>query len=250
MQYPLHKLAERIEMSFDIPDSEKQIAKEAIEYFDSVVSGLKLMAQHLDVIYNPFSSNSDIPTESVIRYRGLLTRFSQKLKENYEENQKLSLKAVQKLDRFSTGDSDVEELINSYVESYDTLSDKVSQLLTLFQKEYRDSSFRESVLAIIDGIKSDIKDMEGFVADRVINHIDTNILAKDWIKDQAETLGSEIKNTNTNLIQRLFEERQKKLENNFPGGHKDQQAMNPSDAPKAGYPGSMTTMPGSLGGLE
>lgn len=239
-------------MSFDIPDSEKQIAKEAIEYFDSVVNGLNLISQRLDIIQNPFLQNSNIPTESVVRYRGLLNRFSQSLKEAYEKNQEISLKAVQKLDRFSTGDSDVEELINSYVESYDEISDKVSQLLTTLQKEYRDSGFRETVLNIIDSINNDIKDMEDFVSDRIIDHINKDILAKSWFKDDLENSNNKVEdtNTNTNFIQKLFLERQKKLEDNFPQAHKEQQVMNPSDAPKTSYPGSITTMPGSLGGLE
>ena len=65
MHYPIKKLAETIEMSFDIPPEEKKIAEEAKEYFEDTSHLLGLAVQHLSVIYDPFTKHTDVPVDSV-----------------------------------------------------------------------------------------------------------------------------------------------------------------------------------------
>ncbi|HSH35200.1 hypothetical protein [Schnuerera sp.] len=246
----IHKIAQNVELSFEIPEADKEIAEEAKMYFESVSKYLKIATQHLGVIYDPFVEHSDVPVESVIRHRGLLTRLSNKIEENFEKVQVNAVKALQKLHHFSVGDSDIQELINSFEESVDSVTDDVSTLLSLLRYNYRSSEFRSRVINLVDRIRSNSKELTDFIYDRIIDHIDSNLLAKDWMDEAKDKLElNDLSNQGGPLITRLFEERQKALHpDRFPAAEKPSQSLNVSDAPKMHYPDFVRKMPGPLGG--
>ena len=80
------KIANNIEMSFDIPDSEKEIALEAKSFLEAVSNNMKQAVEHLDNIYTPFKEHDNITTESLVANRGILQgRFSTKIKNNFNK---------------------------------------------------------------------------------------------------------------------------------------------------------------------
>jgi hypothetical protein len=244
----LHKIAESIEMSFDIPDAEKQIAEDASMRLEAFVSALKFAVKHLDVIYDPFSKHTDIPVKSVVKHRGLLNRLRGRVHENFEKAQRHALMGVQKLNHFSTGDTDIQELVNGFVEASDGLAESVSKFLTALQHDFRTQNFRDTIISSVDKIRKDAQELENLVYDRIIDHIDTNILAKNWMKDTSDALKVDMEE-HVPLIQQLFEERQREINPDaFPSNNEPTQSLNAGDATKVQYPDAMRNMTGPLGG--
>lgn len=238
----LKKIANSIEMSFEIPDSEKEIATEASMRFEGISNSLNFALKHLDIMYEPFKKHSNISTESVINNRGLLNRFAQKAKQNFEDIKKEGLLAIKKLNYFSTGDSDIQELINSFVDSMEELGEEIATLLNVLMNDYRSGNFRNNILSAIDSVRNEAGKLDNLIWDRIIEHIDTNILAKNWMdnSEDVEDMDSENKGP---IITELFEQRQRALfPESFPGPQKDNQSMNASDAQKAHYPDSIRTL--------
>ena len=50
----IYKLAETVELTIDIPQSEKKVAAQAVLYFEKLVRKLNSFSKHLDIIYDPF----------------------------------------------------------------------------------------------------------------------------------------------------------------------------------------------------
>ncbi len=116
------------------------------------------------------------------------------------------------------------------------------------KNDFRTQNFRDAILGQIDLIRQNHQELENLVYDRIIDHIDTNILAKDWMKDTSNTFKVDVQE-HVPLIQQLFEERQKELNPEaFPSSNKPAQAPNAGDASKVYYPDAMRKMPGPLGG--
>src|ERR1700743_947983 len=109
----LTKLANAIEMSFEVPQSEKDIANTAAERFSAVNNHLNLAKDHLDLMYDPFKKYNNISTESIVKKRGVINRFKKQVKENYNKVKFLSLKAIQLLNYFAS-DTHTLEIINAF----------------------------------------------------------------------------------------------------------------------------------------
>lgn len=233
------KIADSVEMSFEIPDSEKKIAAEAKMRFEATANSLKFAVEHLDHIYDPFQKHTEISTESVIENRGIIQgRYSTKIKENFNEVKSYALLAIRKLNHFSVGDSTIRELINSFIEGVDVLEEGVSNLLSIFNNDYKEEEFRNKVIKTIDKIRSNAKELEDLIYDRIIDHIDVEILTRNWMNETDENYN--LDKENVPLLVQLFEEREKQLNpESFPSSEKSKQSLNPSDAQRMWYPDRM-----------
>lgn len=237
----LRKIAESVEMSFDVPESEKEIARDASMRFEAANKSLYDAVDHLDIIYAPFKKHEKISTKSIIKRRGILNRFKQASKEKFNNFKKRAFVAIRKLDYFSKGDQDIRELITSFEAAINELEEKLSDFYDAIS-DYRSPGFRDNVLSSIEDVRESQESIDELISDRIIEHIDTEILAKTWLsgqKDQFNVVDEEKKS----LITELFEERQKLLNpESFPNQEKMNQALNPSDAQKAYYPDHVRTM--------
>ena len=222
----LDKLAYSIELSFDIPEAEKQLAVVASERFHSVITELDLAKDHLNIMYDPFKKIENISSEALQKKRGVLNRFKQKVKENYNKVKIHSLKAIQVFNNF-TSDGKAEEMQNGFKNSISDLEKQVNIFLEILD-DHKSPEFKNSVIAGIDNIKKQSAQIETLVKDRIIEYIDTNILAKNWVSDTSNTLHTQIKNK-LPLIKQLFEERQKAL-NPALNLEKRPQIVNPGNA--------------------
>lgn len=239
----LEKIASSIEMAFDVPEAEKEIAIRASERFKKVLGALDNAEEHLDIMYDPFKKFDNISTEAVIERRGVINRYKQKVKENYNKVIRRAFLAVKELNYF-TPDSKIQELINSFIDSIQEVEEQVNIFLKVL-KDYRAPDFREQVISAIDNIKKQSEQAENLIKDRIIEHIDANILATNWVESAGDELSSKIKDK-IPLIVRLFTERQNVIEGvgngNMAEPEKDTQALNPSDAQKITYPDFVRTM--------
>lgn len=237
----LKKIADSIEMSFDIPDAEKEIANDAKIRFEAVLKRLRDSTEHLDIIYEPFRRHEEVSTKSLVNKRGLLNRYKQKVKDNFNDLKTIALLAMRKLDNFAAGDTSIQEIINSFVDSVEDVEKLVTKFLDVMG-DYESETFREDVMSTIDAVRGQTGKLESLVKDRIIEHIDTNILSNNWMSSKTDELQLEIDEKQP-LITELFEERQKALDpGSFPTTNKQTQSLNASDAQKAYYPDHIRTM--------
>src|SRR5690606_16634469 len=111
---------------------------------------------------------------------------------------------------FST-DSSVEELMNSFVANLRELEKQVNYLLSIFSN-LDSADFKDILIASIELIKKQSAQLRQLVNDRVLEYIDTNILAKNWESLVNDKFKDKIK-SKTPLIIQLYRERQEKLLN-------------------------------------
>ncbi len=231
----LKRLAESIEMSFDIPDAEKDIATEALIRFEATNKSLGEAVEHLDIIYAPFKRHENISTKAVVKRRGVLNRFKQASIRKFNKFKKRAFLAMRRLDYFSKGDRDIQELISSFESAIGELEDGLQDFYDALSN-YEAPEFRDDVLASVESVRKAHESLETLISDRIIEHIDTDILAKSWMSDKRDEFDYKDEERKA-LITQLFEERQKMLDpSSFPGSNKQQQALNPSDAPRAYHP--------------
>ena len=237
----IKKIAESIEMSFEIPDSEKALANDAKIRFEAALKKLRDATEHLDILYEPFRRHQNISTKSLVAKRGLLNRYKQKVKENFNELKTIALLAIRKMNHFTIGDTAIQEIVNSFIDSVEDVEKLVNNLLDVLS-DYESETFRNDVISSIDAIRTQSSKLETLIKDRIIEHIDTNILSNNWMSSKRDELDLEPEE-DTPLISELFEERQKALNpNEFPASSKVPQAYNASDAQKAYYPDHIRTM--------
>jgi hypothetical protein len=226
----LFKLASAIEMSFEVPTSEKETAMAASERFDFVINAINQAKVHLDIMYNPFKKNESISTDAVIAHRGVISRYKKQVKKNFNKVKELSLKSIQLLNYFST-DTHTLEIINAFRDAVQDLEKHVVVFMDILD-DYRSPDFRNNILSSIEGVKKYCSQVEKLIKDRIIDHIDTNILARNWTTSVGDQLHIKIQDK-IPMITELFNERQNAINgvtsHVMPNIEKRPQTLNPGN---------------------
>lgn len=224
-----------IDFSFDVPDSEKDIANDALIRFEAVVKKIRDINDHLDIIYEPFQRNKKVPTKSLVAKRGLLNRYKQKVKRNFNELKAIAILAIQKLNNFINGDIVIDDILTSFIGAVEDVEKQAENFLDIMG-DYEDIEFRGNVLSAVDGINKQMKELETMVKDSIIDHIDKNILARTWMNDTKNQLQLEDEDAEP-LVSLLFKQREEAANGKFPSSEIQPQSLNTSDAPRMLYPG-------------
>ncbi len=205
----IERIASTIEMSFDIPASEKETATETVKVFKQVISNLDLAKNHLNIIYEPFKDNAEpIPVEAVEEFRGAVFKFKEQIKRNFEKVKITAHSAISNLNNFSS-DTHINELINTFRDSISDVEKQVNILSDILD-DLRTEEFKDAVVKAVESIRQAVYETENLIKDRILEYINTNILAKDWVTDTSDELKTEIKSKIPYTTQ-LFQERQKAL---------------------------------------
>jgi transcriptional regulator of heat shock response len=198
-----------IQMSFTIPDSERRIAEKAEEQFERLISRLKLVMEHLDFIYLPFYRHENIDPEELSNYRAVLRDYRDEVKKNFEQVLYESDQAMILMGQFAS-DTATEEMMKSFDDITRELKRQVNIFLTLFTN-ITSPDFRNYLLASIDSIRKQVNQFKQLINDRILEHIDTNILAKNWMSDLANKYEGQVRQR-IPLTVELFQERQRALQ--------------------------------------
>lgn len=201
----IKKIASTIEMSFDIPESEKQEAQAASEEFKKVISVLDLAKQHLNLMYEPFKNAEAISPEDLNEFRGAIHKYKEQIKENFNKVKAVSFLSIMRLNYFGT-DTHITELINSFRDSIGDVEKQINILLRILD-DLRSNEFKDNFISGIEAVRKACFEVEKLIKERIIDYIDSNILAKDWMANTG-TIKDRVP-----YITQLFEERQKALEN-------------------------------------
>lgn len=206
----IKKIASTIEMSFDIPESEKQEAQAASDEFKKVISSLDAAKKHLNMMYEPFKEAEELPSEAIYEFRGAIFRYKTQIKDNFNKVKAIAFLAIMKLNYFAT-DTHITELINTFRDSIGDVEKQVSVLLDILD-DLKSKDFKNNMLQGIEAIRKAGFEVEKLIKERILDYIDNNILAKDWMSNTQNELHTEIK-MRVPYITQLFRERQEVLEN-------------------------------------
>lgn len=205
----LYKLAETIEMSIDIPDSDKKIAARAVLHFERLTRKINAFNKHLNVMYNPFKEYQQVSQESVLKYRDAIWQYLKQIRENFEGMRDVAVLCVRDLNHFSS-DTHITELIGTFTDDFGDIEDQVISLLHILSN-WDHPDYKNNVVSAMENLKKETAELRKLIYDRIIDHINTNILVKNWVDDVDDELSSSIKEREP-LISRLYRERKKKME--------------------------------------
>jgi hypothetical protein len=234
------KVAENIkreaEQAFSVPVEEKQVATESNELLKAVIWSANKINNHLKIIHGPFSKTDSIPANAILNNRGYLFRFKETLLELFSEFKKRSFLAIKKLNFFNK-DSHIKELINSFINDVGDL-EKITNDIVEAITSYKDPDYSSNIVSLIDSFEEIELQVENFINDRIIDHIDTNILARNWMDNTDDNFDSTLVEE-IPFVTQLLQEREKAFDGLFPEQGKDSNPLNPSDAQQMWYPGHL-----------
>lgn len=202
------KKAYSIQMSYNVTDEEKRQAEKAILYFNHASKALDIGCNYLDVMKTPFKDNPDIPNEEIVKERAAIRRFRDKSVENFNEFKITAFKCIKTMQDFSS-DTQTIKLIKSFITSVDDLQIKVNNYVDLFSN-LQDKEFIKNIVEYIENIQDQCEKIDSIIDERIKSHIQTNILASNWINEVSNDLQVEVKKK-TPIILELFNARQEQL---------------------------------------
>lgn len=197
-----------VQMSYDVSDSEKQQAEKALLYFKAAEKYLMQASDHLNIMGTPFKDNPDMTPEDVMKARAAIRRFRDKAIENFDKFKKVAFECVNIMQVFQT-DTQTLKLMKSFISSVDELEAKVNDFSELFN-DLQSKDFSKDVVTAIEAIQKQCDDVDEIIDERIKNHIQTNILATNWVDSVSNDLQMKIEKQ-TPLIVDLFNKRQKQL---------------------------------------
>lgn len=204
----LEKKAYSVQMNFNVPESEKRVAEKAEEYFERLLSNAEDVIKYLDLIYVPFSKHQNVDSEMLVEYRRTFRQYKDQVRRKFRRILKTAYRAVALMNEFSI-DTATEELMNSFMGSVRELEKYVDTFVSIFSN-LSSPDFRNNLISTIDSIKKQLNQIRQLVLDRVMDHIDSNILAKDWAKDLLDRVDEPLQER-VPLVVQLFRERQQAL---------------------------------------
>jgi dGTP triphosphohydrolase len=205
----LDRRAYSIQMSFNVPDSERRVSEKAVEHFEDLLSRMKLAVEHLDLIYGPFSEIQQADPEEVVEHRVILRKYRDRIKINFDKIMRKAYRCMILLGEFST-DTTTAEILNTFMQAMKDVEKQVNTLLSIFSN-LNSAQFKDYLIATIDAVKKQVNQVKQLVNDRILEHVDTNILAKNWMSDLSERYHHTVQEKMP-LVVELFKERQQALQ--------------------------------------
>jgi hypothetical protein len=190
-------------MTFEVPDSEKRIAEKADKCFEKLIGLLRYATNHLNIIYEPFENLQSLDNEVLKKHKKLLKRYRDAIEHNYKLIFEKANECAILMGTFAT-DTKTKTLMNSFLAYIHELEKQVSRLVRIFDN-LDSSEFKNSLVLAIDFVKKKNSQLKQLVADRILDHIDTNILAKNWVNNVTDEDDQRVYDKKPLLIQ-LHEE--------------------------------------------
>lgn len=202
------KKAYSIQMSYDVSDDEKKSAEQALIYFTAAEKLLNKASDHLNIMKTPFKENSDMTPDSVMKARAAIRRFRDKVIENFNDFKLSAFKCVHIMQEFSS-DTQTVKLMKSFIASIDSLEVLVNEFSDLFN-DLQSQDFSKNIVAAIESIQKESDGLDEIIDERIIDHIQSNILSKSWVDSVSNDLQMKVEQK-TPLILDLFNKRQEQL---------------------------------------
>jgi hypothetical protein len=201
-------------LTYEVSDAEKLQAERALLCFNYALKLLEMASDHLNIMKTPFKDNSEIPSDEVMKARAAIRRFRDKSVENFNEFKIAAFKCVQTMQPFSS-DTQTVKVMKSFIASVEDLEDRVNSFVDLFD-DLESKSFAKNVVESIEKAQEQCKEVEEITEERIKSHIQSNILAKNWVHHVSDEMQMKIEKQ-TPLILNLFNEREEQLKQQISG---------------------------------
>lgn len=195
-------------MSYEVSDAEKAQAEKALIAFNQSQKLLKLAADHLKIMQTPFTDHPDITTKQILKFRAALRRFRDKSIENFNNFKIMAFRCITFMQMFST-DTQTVKIMKSFISGIEDIEVQVNDFSDLFN-DLESKTFVPSMVKIIGVIQKECEELDDIIGDRIKDHIQSNILGKNWIDGVSDELQMKVEKQ-TPLMIDLFNERQEQL---------------------------------------
>jgi len=205
----ISKLAQLVEMSLDVPDSDKKIARKIVQRLQQVCKKLELFEKQLDILYNPLKNNENVSTDSIVENRGTIRRYRDEIEKIFTEMRTLAYLTLQEMNHFNI-DGHILDLIKTFTNSFNDIDESCNMLLENLD-DYKSDNYKENVISTVENVQKQCGQLESLIKERIIKHINTNVIAGNWYDGLSETVQSPNVTQNEPIITRLFKEREEQL---------------------------------------
>lgn len=202
------KKAYSVQMSYDVSDEEKKQAERALLCFNHASKLLDKAANHLDIMKTPFKDNPEMSAEEIMKARAAIRRFRDKSIENFNDFKISAFKCVHIMQTFAS-DTQTLKLMKSFISAIDLLENSVNKFADTFN-DLESKEFPKNVVAAVEDIQKQCKEVDEIIDERIKTHIQSNILAKSWVDTVSDDLQMRIEKK-TPLIVDLYNKRQDQL---------------------------------------
>ncbi len=210
----MRKTAYTVQLSFDIPQADKDVAEKAEKYLEYLLRLVDKAIKHFDILYDSLNESSNVPTEETVKNRTALREYRDQIIDNFNKVKKTSLECYKLLNYFNS-DTEMVDLANAFTNELDELESKVNDLIKTFS-DLSTEDFKNNIIKAMDEVKTQTEQLEQIINDRILDHIDNNILGKNWVSNTSNELQMTIDEKIPALIQ-LHNERNKAV-NDILGG--------------------------------
>jgi len=197
------KKVEGTQLSYDVTDAEKYQANKAIIAFNYTLKVLRQAKEHLNIMLTPFKDHQDISEEQIFKFRSSLRSYRDKAIENFNNFKIASFRCITLMQMFLS-DTQIHKLMKSFESSIDVLEAKVNEFAEIFSN-LKDKEFIKKLTEAIEKIQSECDVIEDIIEDRLKSHIQTNILASNWVDNIGKKLNKVLDHKDPLMIQ-LFKD--------------------------------------------
>lgn len=184
------KIGYATQMSYQVTDEEKLLANKALIRFKHVMNALKNASEYLNTLNTPFKDNLDMQPDQIMKVRSALRRFRDKSVKNFNKFKVSSFQCIKIMNKFST-DTQTVKLLKSFINSIGELEIEVNLFVDRFD-DLKDKEFTKNVTTAINAIQKKCTKIEELIDERIIKHIQDNILAKTWVNNVGDSLNIKI----------------------------------------------------------
>lgn len=204
------KISQLVNFVINVPTAKKDAAKKILFFLKKIDKKLGDLNDYLDKLYNPFKEFSEVSPESIKEHRGVFHDYSEEIENIYLELKDMSATVVYALKIFEY-DSEFLELTKSIEGDFGDLSDLIEELRDGLSN-YEDVEYQQNVISTIDKIKEKVESFEDSINNRLVEHINKNVLVKTWLDDAGQD------NNEEDVLKKLLNEKQEQV-NGIIGGN-------------------------------
>lgn len=177
-------------MNYEISSEEKDKALKLIRFLDHLLKIMKACGEHLNLIYTPFKDNQQMSPEDANAARAALRRYRDKVVDNFNIFKRQAFRAFILMQHFGS-DTQMAKLIKAFTTSISDIEKQVNRFVDLFSN-LDSNDFRQAVVGGIENIKKEMAEFKQIIEDRIENHIQSNILNRNWVDNISEELQEKV----------------------------------------------------------
>lgn len=177
-------------MTYDITDDEKRYAEQALTNFDGAAKLLEAASENLNLIKTPFKDNEPSTPEEILETRAALRRFRDSCVQKFNAFKTKAFSCVNSMKEFGS-DTMTAKLMKSFISSVELLETDVNEFLQVFD-DLKAKDFQTKIVSSCEDIQLKCEDIADIINQRIKNHIQENILSKNWVDTVSNELQTNV----------------------------------------------------------